>query len=67
MKRQYRNMADDQKKAISQSLKGRSLSPNHRFNLSQALKAYWATLDYSGNTEDNSINNNKGNETQSKN
>ena len=56
MERLYRNMSDQQKQAISNSLKGRSFSPTHCANLSAALRRYWAGLSYapSGTTETNS-------------
>ena len=40
-KRVTRSMSDLQKKAISNSLKGRSLSPSHRANIAAAMRKYW--------------------------
>lgn len=44
MKREYRNLRDDTKMRISQRLRGRSFSDSHRQAISDALKAYWATI-----------------------
>lgn len=43
-KRQYRELDDETKKKISQSLKGRSKSYNHTQHISQGLKAYWQNV-----------------------
>lgn len=46
MRRIYRNVDDMTKKKISQSLTGRSMSDTHRQAISDAMKAYWATIPY---------------------
>lgn len=46
MKRQYRNLRDDTKQRISQKLRGRSFSDSHKRAISDAMKAYWATIPY---------------------
>lgn len=43
-KRQYRELDDETKKKISQSLKGRSKSYSHVQNISKGLKSYWQKL-----------------------
>ena len=60
MKRQYRDLRDDTKMRISQSLKGRSHSETHKQAISNAMKAYWATIPY--RDEDNNESNNQNNE-----
>lgn len=59
MKRQFRDLRDDTKMRISQSLKGRSHSETHKQAISDAMKAYWATIPYrpSENNESNYQNN----------
>lgn len=34
-------MPEPQKQAISNSLKGRSLSPSHKANIAAAMRKYW--------------------------
>lgn len=46
MQRQFRNLRDDTKKRISQSLRGRSFSDSHKQAISNAMKAYWSTIPY---------------------
>lgn len=46
MKRQYRNLRDDTKQRIAQKLRGRSFSDSHKQAISDAMKAYWATIPY---------------------
>lgn len=46
MKRKFRNLRDDTKKRIGQSLKGRSFSETHKQAISDAMKAYWAKIPY---------------------
>ena len=60
MKREYRDLRDDTKMRISQSLKGRSHSETHKQAISNAMKAYWATIPY--RDEDNNESNNQNNE-----
>ena len=61
MRRLFRNQRDDTKMRISQSLKGRSHSETHKQAISDALKAYWATIPY--RPEENNESNNQSNET----
>ena len=61
MRRQYRDLCDDTKRRISQSLRGRSHSETHKQAISDAMKAYWATIPYKG--EDNNESNNQNDET----
>lgn len=61
MKRQYRDLRDDTKRRISQSLKGRSFSESHKQAISDAMRQYWATIPYRPN--DNNKSNNQSNET----
>ncbi len=55
MKRQFRDLRDDTKMRISQSLKGRSFSDSHKQAISDAMRQYWATIPYrpSENNESN--------------
>lgn len=43
-KRMYRNLEDDTKAKISQSLRGRSKSASHIQAISDGLKKYWTTV-----------------------
>lgn len=43
-KRQYREMDDDTKHKISQTLKGRGKSSTHKENISAGLKNYWKNI-----------------------
>ena len=61
MKRQYRNLRDDTKKRIAQSLRGRTFSDSHKQAISDAMKAYWATIPYKD--EENNESNNQNDET----
>ena len=61
MRRIFRNQRDDTKMRISQSLKGRSHSETHKQAISDAMKAYWATIPY--RPEENNESNNQDNET----
>lgn len=61
MKRQYRDLRNDTKMRISQSLKGRSFSDSHKQAISDAMKAYWATIPYRPN--ENNESNNQDDET----
>jgi hypothetical protein len=58
MKRQFRDLRDDTKMRISQSLKGRSFSDSHKQAISDAMRQYWATIPYrpSENNESNNLN-----------
>lgn len=46
MKRLYRNLRNDTKMRISLKLRGRSFSDSHKQAISDAMKAYWATIPY---------------------
>ena len=61
MRRQYRDLRDDTKMRIAQSLKGRSFSDSHKQAISNAMKEYWATIPY--RDEENNERNNKDDET----
>lgn len=43
-KRIYRNLRDDTKAKISQSLRGRSKSTSHIQRISQGMTNYWKTI-----------------------
>ena len=43
-KRQYRQMSDETKQKISQSLKGKSKSMSHVENIKKGLKNYWKQI-----------------------
>jgi len=62
MKRVFRNLRDDTKTRISQSLRGRSHSETHKQAISDAMKAYWATIPYR-NEENNESKNLKDEKT----
>ena len=61
MKRQFRDLRDDTKMRISQSLKGRSFSDSHRQAISDAMRLYWATIPY--RPSENNKSNNQNDET----
>ena len=61
MRRIFRNLRDDTKMRISQSLQGRSHSETHKQAISDAMKAYWSTIP--SRDVENNENNNKDNET----
>ncbi len=58
MQREFRNLDDATKLRISQKLKGRTMSDSHKQAISDAMKAYWATIPYrpSENNESNNQN-----------
>jgi len=60
MRRQYRDLRDDTKMRIAQSLKGRSFSDSHKQAISNAMKAYWSTIPY--RDEENNESNYQDNE-----
>ena len=62
MKRLYRNLEDDTKKRIAQSLRGRTFSDSHKQAISDAMKAYWSTIPYR-DKENNESTNQQNNET----
>lgn len=43
-KRQFRQLSDETKQKISQSLKGRSKSMSHVENIKTGMKKYWKTV-----------------------
>ena len=61
MKREFRNLRNDTKMRIAQSLKGRSFSDSHKQAISDAMKAYWSTIPY--RDEENNESNNQDYET----
>lgn len=61
MRRQYRDLRDDTKMRIAQSLKGRTFSDSHKQAISDAMKEYWSTIPY--RDEENNESNNQSNET----
>lgn len=62
--RQFRNLEDATKKRISQALRGRSFSYTHRQALSDAMRAYWATIPYRPESENNEDKDDKANEKE---
>lgn len=42
--RLYRELSDETKAKISQSMRGRSKTPTHKENISNGLKTYWASV-----------------------
>lgn len=52
-KRQYRQMSDETKQKISQSLKGRSKSMSHVENIKNGLKSYWEHIPNRPDVEQN--------------
>lgn len=58
MKRQFRDLRDDTKKRIAQSLRGRTFSDSHKQAISDAMRQYWAKIPYrpSKNNESNNQN-----------
>jgi hypothetical protein len=62
MRREFRDLRDDTKMRISQSLRGRSHSETHRQAISDAMKAYWSTIPYR-DEENNESTNKQNNET----
>ena len=54
MKRVYRNLEDDTKKRIAQSLKGRTFSDSHKQAISDAMRQYWAKIPYRPNENNES-------------
>ena len=61
MKRIFRNLSDDTKNRISQSLRGRTFSDSHKQAISDAMRQYWATIPY--RPSENNESNNQENET----
>lgn len=44
MIRKFRELSDETKEKISQSMRGKSKSFSHRERISNGLKAYWQTI-----------------------
>ena len=44
MKRKYRELSDETKAKISQSMKGKSKSITHKEHISEGLRNYWETV-----------------------
>ena len=44
MKRQYRELSDETRAKISQSMKGKSKSFTHKEAISNGLKSYWKNI-----------------------
>ena len=63
MKRQFRELNADTKQRISQALKGRGLTDDHKQAISDGMKAYWATIPNKP-SENNESKNNSKNENQ---
>ena len=61
MQRQFRNLDDATKLRISQKLKGRTMSDSHKQAISDAMKAYCATIPY--RPSENNESNNQSHET----
>ena len=61
MQRKFRNLDDATKLRISQKLKGRAMSDSHKQAISDAMKAYWATIPY--RPSENNESNNQSHET----
>ena len=51
--RKYRELNADTKQRISQALKGRGLTDNHKQAISDGMRAYWATIPNKPNDENN--------------
>lgn len=64
MKRQFRELNADTKQRISQALKGRGLTDNHKQAISDGMRAYWATIPNKPNDGNNEIKNSINNENQ---
>lgn len=61
MKRVYRNLEDDTKRRIAQSLRGRTFSDSHKKAISDAMRQYWAKIPY--RPSENNESNNQNDET----
>ena len=60
--RLFRNLDDATKSRISQKLRNRSLSDSHKQAISDGMKAYWSTIPYKPNNENNNSKNEFKNE-----
>ena len=65
MKRTYRELNDDTKQRISQALKGRGLTDNHKQAISDGMRAYWATIPNKSNNDENNESKNLFNDEKS--
>ncbi len=54
-KRQYRQLSQQTKDKISQSLKNRPKSTAHAAAISAGLKTYWDSVENKPSTDDNSV------------
>jgi len=61
MKRVYRNLEDDTKRRIAQSLRGRTFSDSHKQAISDAMRQYWAKIPC--RPSENNESNNQNDET----
>ena len=62
--RKYRELNADTKQRISQALKGRGLTDDHKQAISDGMRAYWATIPNMPNNKNNEIKNSIKNENQ---
>ena len=51
--RKFRELNADTKQRISQALKGRGLTDNHKQAISDGMRAYWKTIPNKTNDENN--------------
>ena len=63
--RTYRELNDDTKLRISQALKGRGLTDNHKQAISDGMRAYWATIPNKPNNDENNESKNLFNDEKS--
>ena len=63
--RTYRELNDDTKQRISQALKGRGLTDNHKQAISDGMRAYWATIPNKSNNDENNESKNLFNDEKS--
>ena len=63
--RKYRELNADTKQRISQALKGRGLTDNHKQAISDGMRAYWATIPNKSNNDENNESKNPLNDEKS--
>ena len=63
--RTYRELNDDTKHRISQALKGRGLTDNHKQAISDGMRAYWKTIPNKPNNDENNESKNPFNNEKS--
>ena len=63
--RTYRELNADTKQRISQALKGRGLTDNHKQAISDGMRAYWATIPNKSNNDENNESKNPLNDEKS--